>query len=431
MKNHILIFLFSIILSSCSPSLQPSVLDTNPELFSRTYTPQNINEITEAYKNNPLTSQEYGNLVLWKIHEKSPEFAYEMAKQSDIMDGISPKEADALESILEIIEPIEFTPDFYRKLDDGINKVLLTVENPTKRDLSYNGEFFRKFASFGTIVQAQPMSFEESDSIDHVFEGDNNSLKWKMILPPGDSDSILLHIQYPNDGNMIISTDLGNLSFFQDELKKEIEIGHLLNYGLSLTLKDVNMEGIDPVKYAVRDMVLYGGENHASSLMDSLLFGYASGHFKKGENPLKEYSDAKAFLKPVWDQMWGTKWKDVEDVSHSVNTIDLFRFWANTYMRYEMDVGTVKTPNQIMKRRLGDCDDMVRLGIAILRPNGINITPVSQDNHKHFVGVARIGDSYFDVINWNLTKLANMAKGSSPGAFGQITSWNPKRSLYR
>ncbi|CAB1055348.1 hypothetical protein D1BOALGB6SA_81 [Olavius sp. associated proteobacterium Delta 1] len=92
---------------------QPSIYD-NPDLLNKHYSLGEIIAIQKNFEANPLAySQDFGNLLLWQMYQKSPEFASVFAKTPDLNDGITPKKAKAMEKILKLITPLDITPALF------------------------------------------------------------------------------------------------------------------------------------------------------------------------------------------------------------------------------------------------------------------------------------------------------------------------------
>ena len=120
----------------------------------------------------------------------------------------------------------------------------------------------------------------------------------------------------------------------------------------------------------------------------------------------------------------------VQGISNT-NTILLWRAWANAYLTYSALRGPVRSTKRILKYGHADCDDMIRAGIDMLKPHGIKIVAYSQRNNQHFVGVTKIGEYYYDVINTNRHGLVPMTRYKDPSKFGKRTTWKPEISYFR
>jgi len=78
----IFLFLSSLLLLlyNCTATNRLSYFDKNPALLIKKYTSPEIKEIKNNFEANPLQySQQMGDLLLWQMYQKSPEFALEIA----------------------------------------------------------------------------------------------------------------------------------------------------------------------------------------------------------------------------------------------------------------------------------------------------------------------------------------------------------------
>jgi len=81
---------------------QPSLFDTNSSLLSKKYTHAEISSLEQNFTNNPQQySQQYGNLLIWQIHQKWADFALELGRVNELKDNIDAKEAPGLKRIYE------------------------------------------------------------------------------------------------------------------------------------------------------------------------------------------------------------------------------------------------------------------------------------------------------------------------------------------
>jgi len=125
------------------------------------------------------------------------------------------------------------------------------------------------------------------------------------------------------------------------------------------------------------------------------------------------------------------RWKDLNTAIQNTPTTNIWRIWAQKYLRYPGSRDPVRSVHSTYKNKKGDCDDVLRLGIHMRKPHGSRIIPISQYNHKHFVGVEVVGEYCYDVINWVRNGLTPMRKLKKPSDFGEIVYWNSQRSQYR
>jgi hypothetical protein len=75
-------------LTGCGAAKLPSTHDSTPTLPTVQYTPEEIAKIKQNFRENPKQySRQQGNLILWRMHKKSPEFARKFAQTPELNDG--------------------------------------------------------------------------------------------------------------------------------------------------------------------------------------------------------------------------------------------------------------------------------------------------------------------------------------------------------
>ena len=104
-RRMLLIVAFLAFAAGCATATkQPSLYDTQPDLLTKQYSADQIKAIEQNFNANPLQySQQLGNLLLWQMHQKSPQFALEFAQAPELNDGINKQEARAMTSIYNFI----------------------------------------------------------------------------------------------------------------------------------------------------------------------------------------------------------------------------------------------------------------------------------------------------------------------------------------
>ena len=168
-----LIFILLLLVLGCATATkQPSLFETNPTLLTKQYTPDEIAAIKQNFDANPLQySQEFGNLLLWQMHQKSSEFAKEFAQTPELNDGINPAEANAISSIYNLIKDLDMSPSLFfvakPKPGQDIYKIIIEWECNTDKPTEW-----RMFLSFddirigkkfrGELIDIQPLNRERS-----------------------------------------------------------------------------------------------------------------------------------------------------------------------------------------------------------------------------------------------------------------------------
>jgi len=284
----------ALVAGCATATKQPSLFQTNPDLLTRQYTPAQISRIQKNFEANPLQySQELGNLLLWQMHQKSPEFALEFAQTPELNDGIDQKEAKAIKNIYNLIKNLDIPPDLFTEKERlNIYKIIMKWKGNSDAKSDWSGHFYQSPGE--KILDAKPINFEQAeDRIDYKRLAENGELKWESMSASEDEDGIKITLKYPKGDKIMF--DINNqllLSF----TKTDTLLNPLMQFdeknGLEGTLTITkDLEGNLPKKlYALKDIVLAGENDYRySAPLQALLWSYMDGHFKEGDNPFKHY----------------------------------------------------------------------------------------------------------------------------------------------
>jgi hypothetical protein len=183
--------------AGCAATKQPSLYDTKPDLLTKQYTSDQMKAVEQGFKSNPLQySQELGNLILWCMHQKSPQFVLEFAQTPELNDGINAEEARAMLSIYNLIKDLELTPELFEekhRVDTDIDKLVMEWEGNTKEKENWNGWFYQ--SNKIRILDAKPINFEPGeDKIDFQIAKGYGYLKWESMAGSGDTDGIIITV---------------------------------------------------------------------------------------------------------------------------------------------------------------------------------------------------------------------------------------------
>ena len=378
----------ALVFGCATATKQPSLFQTNPALLTRQYTPVQISLIHQNFKANPVQySQELGDLLLWQMHKKRPEFALEFAQTPELNDGIDQKEAKAIKNIYDLIKDLDIPPDLFTETHKprDIDKIIMRWKGNSDAKSDWSGHFYQ--SPGGKILDAKPIDFEQAeDQIDHKRLAENGELKWKSMSASGDEDGIKITLKYPRGGKIMFDINHQLLLSFT---KTETVVNPFIQFdeknGLEGTLTiNEDLERKLPTEIcALRDIVLAGENDYRySAPLQALLWAYIDGKFKENDNPLKDYRGILDFIKPSWGDMKGPKWKKFEDVAERVNTIELFNYWVNNTITYgDPALGYTKTAEKTFKDKKGDCSDIAELGQTILSRAGYNVIKICRPSH--------------------------------------------------
>ncbi|MBN2516778.1 MAG: hypothetical protein JXC33_12190 [Deltaproteobacteria bacterium] len=105
---YIGITFFCIIGCAILDTKQPTLYDTRSGLFSKQFTTGEIRAVKAGFKAYPFEySEEFGNLLLWRIHSKNQAFSRQLVKLPELNDGITPDEARALHTMYVYIKGMQ------------------------------------------------------------------------------------------------------------------------------------------------------------------------------------------------------------------------------------------------------------------------------------------------------------------------------------
>jgi len=368
--------LFTILCFSCVvPTKQPSYFDSHPEVLKKQYTADEINILEKNFEANPLQySQAVGDMLLYRMHQKSPEFAREFAQTPEIADGVNTQEAKAIASIYDLIKPIEITEDLYEKkgLDSDVHKIIMEWEGNKESD--WSGWFLglgNTPYSTGKVLSAEPIGFEQGDEINYDSLKRYADLKWKSVSREGDPEGIIFELQSPMHKELTFYINGKQLKLTPvDLLKKDLVFDDKDGLDGKLTIKNGYQTNLTPELFAIRDMVLAGeGDYRYSAPLQALLWGYMDGKFKERENPLKDYQGALEFVKPIWGRMEGERWDNVIEVALRMSP-ELIHYYINEKYVYNWVIGSWRSNQTIFKNKAGACYEVGALGMRMLRLSG-------------------------------------------------------------
>ena len=389
------------------PTRQPSYFDKHPDVLKKQYTADEIATLKKNFEANPLKySQAVGDMLLWRMHQKSPEFASEFAQTPEVADGITPQEAKAMASIYNLIKGLNISPGLFAQKDQlEYDKILIKWRGNSPKESDWSGwiMFMDGFyqSKSGQIMDVRPIDFEGEDKISFDKIIGYSNLRWESKVNKNDSDGIIIDITYPQSHIELYINGGKEFRF----TKADVYSGKRLKFeeGLEgiLTIEKVNKTNLTLELCAVRDMVLAGeGEHKYSALLEALFWGYMDGKLREGGNPLKNYQGAVEFVKPIWGEMEGGRWNDFDVVAYRLNSPELFDYWVNKSIRYDGPrIGYTKPATTTFKDLAGDCSDVAELGEEMLRRSGYDVIKICTPGHVR--GLIEENGLYRVIIDFN------------------------------
>ena len=423
-RRMLLIVAFLAFAAGCATATkQPSLYDTQPDLLTKQYSADQIKAIEQNFNVNPLQySQKLGNLLLWQMHQKSPEFALEFAQTPELNDGINKQEVRAMVSIYNLIKNLDIPRCLFEEkkgLDSNVHKILMEWYGDSEKKSDWSGFFYQ--SPQGKIFDAKPINFEQGeDRIDYERLKKYGDLKWESMSASGDRDSIIVTVKYPTGNKIFFDINGQMLSFTKLEMLKKDSLLFNEKNGLEGTLIIKNAyDATKPERelFVIRDMVLAGEGGHKfSAPLQALLWGYMDSKFKE-DNPFENYIDALEFVKPIWGDMKDKRWSNFDEVADRVNTPKLFDYWVNKVIDYgDPIIGYTKPARQTFKDLRGDCSDICELGQTILGRSGYNVMKICTPDHV--MGYIKKDNLYWLAIDF--TPMGNALIGPSKNLYELI-----------
>ena len=425
------IFVLAIIVIGCTTApKQPSFYDTPPGFSKKQYTPEEETTITQNFEEYPeIHSEKYGELVLWKMHQKSPEFAEEFAQVPDLNDSISSKEARGMRSIYDLIKGLQITSALFKEKHPPSGRketIVMEWEGNTTEKKDWTGWFYQSLTA--RILDAEPIDFEAGeDEFDFKIVEGYGYLKWKSMSGLGDIDGVRFTVDADVDNEaLFLSINGVTQKFRKIDLSKK---GQLIfdekdELDGTLNVRKYYIPRLNSELYAVKEMVLAGKADYRfSAPLQALLWGYMEGKFAEDDRPFANYKDNVEFVRPIWGDMKGSRWENFDEVAGRVNTPRLFDYWLNHTIDYAHPrVGYTKPAEKTFADKWGDCSDVAELGKVFLGRAGYNVKKICTPNHV--MGYIKKDGLYWVVIDFKKPGIRgeNFFKGPSKRLNELITS---------
>ena len=376
--SRLIACLFSILLFSCSiPTRQPSYFDKQPILLKNQYTPDEIAILEKNFESNPTQhSKEYGNLILWQMHQKSPEFALEFARTPEIVDGINAQEGKAMASIYGLIEGIDIPAGLFIKKDAPQQGIRMEWRGNSKDKVSWKFYFGNIFPR--DIVRTESIGFEpgEDEIYYKVISSGEKDLRWRSKVNLDDSDGVIIYLDYSARKKISLNVNREVLTFSLADVSAKDKLVFAEKDGLkgTLTIQNAYKTNLSPELLMLKDMVLSGeGEYRSSPALRALFKGYMDGKFKEGDNPLKNYQDIAEFVMRVLDYMRGEEFRNYEYTSSWMGDPRIFDSYINkNYRKITLPESKSHSVSDVFNSKEAWCGEMGMMGIDMVNPHGFN-----------------------------------------------------------
>jgi len=364
------------LISCVTPKKLPSVFDTNPDLLNKQFTQSEIARIQNNFKTDPAQySQDYGDLILWQMYQKSPEVSEVFAQVQELEDGINEQEANAIEKIFYQIKDMEFPIDFFKKesviAGERIYRIKMEWNGNKNSDSDFSGNFLQipGYSSFGTIIDVKPIGFETSDKIDYEALKTRGELIWKSKVNKSDTDGMIVTFKFPYYNEMRFGINDRTLAFDNYRLltKSEIFFSWIHNLEGDLKIKKIVQSNLSPEFQMIKDIVT---AEEGKAIAQSLLWYNMDSRKDFGENPLPRYPGALEFITKVWKFMERERWDDFYRVANRLITPELASHWRDRKIGFgRRRIGYTQRAITTFEDRIGVCSDHAELMSEIFRIN--------------------------------------------------------------
>lgn len=363
---------------------QLSVYDAQPGLLTKQYTPDEIAVITQGFKNNPLQhSQEFGELLLWQMYQKSPKFALGAGRLPDILNGINASEAKGMELVLiNYLNELDIPQNLFSgdNTRDNTYEIIFQWKGNKGSNSDWSGYLMGvgTNSKYGKVINVTPIGFEQGeDSIDYEGLEGYGAFDWTSFSNKMNSDGFNLNFQFGSNNKLTFYIKNTPISFTKSELVSKRVLTYNEKDGLDgiLTIK-TNID-IQPEIDFFKKMVLAGeGKYKYNAFMEALLWGYMDGMFKGGDNLFKIYDNPLELVKDVWGNMEGPKWKDFEIVTSRLNKPKLIDHYTQNVFKYKFFISKNGSAKFSFNKKINlNCIDFEVFVRYCLNKAGYNASP--------------------------------------------------------
>jgi hypothetical protein len=395
-----------------------SAYDTNPELQKKINPAQAQNIVTSFRADPAKYNNDMFRLVMQLLKDKSPHYAKAISKLPEVArkEGPTPQTTEALWQVYNSTKHIPLRDDMFTgQQEDRGNHAIITMSSPVPYE--WTGRILKtgNISDIGKVEDISPRDFESTDK--GVYESskiirghksrDLYYTQWQNTTDPGDNDRIVLAVQYPIGGDFLFDVNGSTLGFSAEEVRTKGVLKFGENYGFKGTLSIVNpyKSNLTTEQHALVEMIKTGqGEFIYSSLFEAFVDGFKIGYFKKGDKPLENYSGMRDFVEPIWEDMTGPGWTDINVVGKRLNQAEYGDLWLDNVAEYgEAIIGSSKTPEQSLKEPFLDCSDAFKLMERVYEMNGKKLygacTP-RPTAPKHVIGYEEVNGKVRVVVDF-------------------------------
>ncbi len=321
------------------------------------FTPERLTSFLDGKDISQLVTEEELDGTKRKFDQYPVQYTNELLEKAIIrMGNISPEFASEYGQIPEVNAPIKPPPvaegTYYickalgnvAKKSGGIPSNLFAEDGlPAgvyKASFKWEGNSSRKTdwsgwtinmgypPQSGMVFREESIGFEPGEDRLNYEELKRGALDWTSYSSKKDPDGLIITFKFPQNGKigLHVGKEIFEISKSEFLSKGQIILNEKDGLEGTLTIKDF-YSNIAPEITAIRDMVWAGkGDHRYSSLLQAALLGFMYGHFRKGDNPFKDYPGIVEYVKPIWSDMGDMKgqgWDDFEIVTSKLNRPEL------------------------------------------------------------------------------------------------------------
>jgi len=392
--TYLLIFLTGIY--ACTATKQRSLFDSNLNLLTKQYTPDEIAQIEQKFEADPLQySNEIGNLMFWKISQKSHVLAQEIGKVAMFKDGIKPEEANGLIKYFGTIKDSEFPEDFaksekdqmYSKFESNKNEYEISIKwyGP---EGNYSGRFIAYDRQKPDLISITPNQFEEGDTIDQSKWKAYRVLKWKSKIQGDDIDGVVTKILGVNSTRYSVLFDESHTRFpfyildlYNGDLHFERTNGFKGKLTVSLN-KGNGANLLNPVQI-LEDMVFpsVGRDTHSTAL-NYLLGDFKDGKFDGNKIPYAGYPGWLNYITQKWNKMERFKGKKPENILKNLTHPRLFVHYMNASGNKYKRIYYPQRSKKTISSGYHDCKAYSIAGYDALKPVKWDVSLLTMDHYR-------------------------------------------------
>ncbi|MBM4322626.1 MAG: hypothetical protein FJ115_03615 [Deltaproteobacteria bacterium] len=343
--------------------------DSNPSVFSIEYDLASTNLIKQNFEADPKKySQDFGNLLLWKLHKMNNILGNQMAKLPDLSDGIDVSEAKALGTIYNYAKNIDFPPDYGNKeidISDHFLKAYIYVLWGSDKEDKYDVKIrFLEAQKYNVKVNIASYQTEKEDKF-YVPQGYDIGLI--SSVRPGDNDGIQIMFRgFPGASFVInINNEFFTVRVWDLEYNKPLMLSKNLEVGLLQELTKPKTLSV-MIESMIGDAYKHD-RNRYSPFLEAFFWWVLDGKFNAEDFP-RVYNDKLSFIKMVWGSMLGPRWKTFNRVVNRLNTPELLDYYINRNFKYEH--GKNQTSQDTFFLKNGQCISLAVFGEHVLKKAG-------------------------------------------------------------